>query len=123
MRLLGFDDTDKAIKERRDVNVETLTADKTLTVTDAPIQIYTCSANRIVNLPTGESGSWFFVMNNNTYSSSTYISVKYGATIKSLYGKESVKVYWTGSAWQEEVAENIAFGKSANSNYNSGVGV
>lgn len=40
------------IPQGESVNIETLTADKTLTASDATVQIYTSTANRVINLLT-----------------------------------------------------------------------
>ena len=50
------------------VNIETLTADKTLTAEDATVQIYTSTANRQIQLPTTwlNVGHKFVFVNNYT---------------------------------------------------------
>jgi hypothetical protein len=98
-------------------NVEALTADKTLTATDAPIQMYTCTANRIVNLPTTGLivGQKFEFWNRNSYSSIASIAIKQSTTtIDTIYTQKSTIVRWTGTAWEMiNAVENTTIGRAA----------
>jgi hypothetical protein len=100
------------------VNVETLTANKTLTASDATIQILqTGSANRIVNLPDGLTiGQKFVIWNNNEYTSSYYLDVKYVITKDKIYSQKKTEFYWDGTNWYYSNESNVAIGNSANVN-------
>ena len=99
------------------VNIETLSANKTLTASDAPIQIYTCAANRDVNLPTTGlvTGQKFEIKNNNT-SATERITVKQSTTTIAIIGKKTSKIFrWNGTGWY--VATDFV------SDNNTGIGV
>ena len=107
-------------------NVETLTADKTLTASDAPIQIYTCAANRVVYLPTtGLSvGQKFTMCNNNAFTSASFITVQVGAGQKwEITAGTSVLAIWDGTAWYFDRESNISIGHLTRYNYTYGIGI
>ena len=108
------------------VNIENLTADKTLTATDAPIQIYTITANRTVYLPTTglTNGQKFEIWNNNAYNSIYFITIKQGTTeIYRLTSQSIIVLRWNGTKWIPIFDKNIAIGFSTNGNYNNGIGI
>jgi hypothetical protein len=108
------------------VNIENLTADKTLTSTDAPIQIYTITANRIVNLPTTglTNGQKFEIWNNNTYNSNYYITIKQGtAEIYHLTSQSIIALRWDTAKWIPVFNQNVAIGLGTYSNHNYGTGI
>jgi hypothetical protein len=108
------------------VNIQALTADKTLTSTDAPIQIYTITTNRIVNLPTTNlvSGQKFEIWNKNAYNDSNYITIKQGSTtIYNLTSQSKIALRWDGANWIPVFNQNVAIGFGTDSNYSYGTGV
>lgn len=106
-------------------NVETLTADKTLTASDAPIQIFTCAANRIVNLPTTglAVGQKFEIWNRST--TATVSIVVSSTTIAYVAADTTSKFRWNGSSWVGDNTNsyNVAIGNGATVNYSQGVGI
>jgi len=108
------------------VNIETLTADKTLTASDATIQILqTGSANRIVNLPTTglTIGQKFVIWNNNEYSNNFYIDVIYTITKDKIYSQKKTEFYWDGTNWFYTNEKNVAIGDRAEGyNYGAALG-
>jgi hypothetical protein len=108
------------------VNIEALSADKTLTATDAPIQIYTITANRIVNLPTTNlvAGQKFEIWNDNAYNSTYYITIKQGTTsIYYLAAQSNIALRWDTTNWVPVFNRNVSVGFGAYFNYTSGVGI
>jgi hypothetical protein len=108
------------------VNIETLTADKTLTATDAPIQIYTTTASRIVYLPTTglTSGQKFEIWNKNAYDSIYYITIKQGTTeIYHLTSQTKIELRWDTTNWIPVFNQNVAIGFNTDNNYTYGTGV
>ncbi|ROL55625.1 hypothetical protein D9V84_11285, partial [Bacteroidetes/Chlorobi group bacterium Naka2016] len=108
------------------VNIENLTADKYLTASDAPIQMYTCSAERYIYLPmTGLSlGQKFVIWNLNASSSSVILRV-FQQSIERGYITSGTKYEfrWDGTNWIAEWSDNIAIGYSSFGNYNFGIGI
>lgn len=103
-------------------NVETLTADKTLTASDAPIQMYTCTANRTVNLPTTglTVGQKFEIWNRNAYDSAYYISLPRSVKLCS----QTFAIFrWDGSAWLYEYLGSIVMGADSHTNYQGAVSI
>jgi hypothetical protein len=108
------------------VNIEALSADKTLTATDAPIQIYTMTANRIVNLPTTNltSGQKFEIWNKNSYDSTYYITIKQGSTeIYRVTSQSEIELRWDTANWIPAFNKNVAIGFGAYGNNTNGVGI
>jgi hypothetical protein len=108
------------------VNIQALTADKTLTATDAPIQIYTINDNRIIYLPTTNlvSGQKFEIWNDNAYDSTYYITIKQGSTtIYKLTSQSTIALRWDGANWIPVFNQNVAIGFGTDSNYNNGTGI
>jgi hypothetical protein len=108
------------------VNIQALTADKTLTATDAPIQIYTMTANRTVNLPTTglTSGQKFEIWNKNAYNSTYYLTIQQGSTtIYNLTSQSEIELRWDGANWIPTFNQNVAIGYGTDSNYSNGTGV
>jgi hypothetical protein len=108
------------------VNIQALTADKTLTATDAPIQIYTITANIVVYLPTTglTSGQKFEIWNDNAYNSTYYITIKQGTTeIYHLTSQNKIALRWDTANWIPVFNRNVSIGIGTYSNYNNGVGV
>lgn len=103
------------------VNVEALSADKVLTAADAPIQIYTCAANRTVTLPTTglKVGQKFQIWNNNAATSTRYLTI--ASSLGYVDPKCNKEFRWNGSAWADEGRQNISTGYN-NSNYGIGIG-
>jgi hypothetical protein len=108
------------------VNIEALAGDKTLTATDAPIQIYTMTTNRIVNLPTTglTSGQKFEIWNKNTYDSSYYITIKQGSTvIYYLTAQTTIALRWDTANWIPVFNNNVAIGFNTFGNNTNGTGI
>lgn len=128
-KFLAFNATgDPVVKDAggTPVNIETLVADKTLTASDAPIQIYTFSNFYYVHLPmTGlTAGQRFEIYNINAYSSQDYVLLKAdGVVIDYLSSQKSITCIWDGSAWQLNRYKNTSFGeKSLSSNGGIAIG-
>jgi hypothetical protein len=120
----GLQETDVGGGEA--VNIEALSADKTLTATDAPIQIYTITTNRIVNLPTTNlvSGQKFEIWNKNAYTDSYYITIKQGTTtIYQLTSQTKIELRWDTANWIPVFNNNVSIGFSTYNNYNYGTGI
>jgi len=108
------------------VNIENLTADKTLTATDAPIQIYTITANRTVYLPTTglTNGQKFEIWNNNAFDSIYSITIKQGSTeIYRLTSQSKIVLRWDGTKWIPIFDKNVSIGFGTSNNYNYGTGI
>lgn len=101
------------------VNIETLTADKTLTASDASIQLYTMSADRIVNLPTtgltaGQKITIIYYDAN--YFLARSLTIKVSGTIIDILYVQSQKTYlWNGSGWIFLPETPISLGMKAKS--------
>ena len=105
------------IPQDETVNIETLTADKTLTASDATVQIYTSDANRVVNLPTTglTLGQKFVFWNRNTWDNLNYYDIKKsGVTIDKVYSQSESTMIWDGSSWYKINSSNVAFGFNSN---------
>jgi hypothetical protein len=108
------------------VNIQALTADKTLTATDAPIQIYTINNYITIYLPTTNlvAGQKFEIWNHNTYDSSYNITIKQGTTaIYYLTSQTKIALRWDGANWIPAFNNNVAIGFGASSNYSYGTGI
>jgi hypothetical protein len=98
------------------VNIETLTGNKTLTASDAPIQIYTCTGNRDIILPTTglTTGQKFVIWNNSDYNSSYILVIKQSYTmIDGLYAQTKKTYRWDGTNWIYDSKRNVAKGYNA----------
>jgi len=131
-KVLTWSDTNKTITEQdiatggEAVNIENLTADKYLTANDAPIQMYTCSENRNVYLPTTglSAGQKFVIWNKNNAASNYYLSIRTTSTVFYYLNSQcKIELRWDGTNWVVEWGENISIGKEAYNNYTQGVGV
>jgi len=108
------------------VNIENLTANKTLTATDAPIQIYTITANRTVYLPTTglTNGQKFEIWNNNAFDSIYSITIKQGSTeIYHLTSQSKIVLRWDGTKWIPIFDKNVSIGFGTSNNYTYGIGI
>jgi len=83
------------------LNIETLSATKTLVATDAEFQVFTISTNRTVNLPsTGlTAGKKFTIINGSASTSTSYLTIYSGGNIDFIYSCSSRSYMWSGSAW------------------------
>jgi len=131
-KVLTWSDTNKTITEQdiatggEAVNIENLTVDKYLTASDAPIQMYTCSANQNIYLPTTglSSGQKFVIWNKNAYDSTYYLIIRTTSTIYyHLDPQCKIELRWDGTDWVAEWGENVAIGKNTYNNNYYGVGV
>ncbi|MEN6294535.1 MAG: hypothetical protein ABFD61_00225 [Chloroherpetonaceae bacterium] len=108
------------------VNIETLTGNKTLTASDAPIQIYTLNyANRTITLPTTglASGQKFEIMNNDLSSSQYSLTIYDTAFFDKIPAQVNKRYRWDGSKWMLEFNENIAIGQNVSIlQYSVGIG-
>jgi hypothetical protein len=114
------------LKASEAVHIETLAGDKTLTATDAPIQIYTINHNTNINLPTTNlaSGQKFAIWNHNTYDSNYYLIIKQGTTeIYHLTSQSMIELRWDTANWIPVFNKNVAIGFGTYSNHNYGIGV
>ena len=122
----GIDEKEISTGSAETANVEALSADKTLTASDAPIQMYTCTANRIVNLPTTgvAVGQKFEIWNKNAYTTTYYLQIKQGATTHAmLYAENNEILRWDGTNWVVGTGNyNVSFGLNAKS-YNGGLSI
>jgi len=83
------------------VNVETLSADKTLTDSDDTVQILDCGgANRTVNLPTPSASSPFFLVANSGYGATLTVKPTTGIRF-SLASRQAATYYTDGTRWHE----------------------
>ena len=131
-KVLTWSDTNKTITEQdiatggEAVNIENLTADKYLTANDAPIQMYTCSENRNVYLPTTglSAGQKFVIWNKNNAASNYYLSIRTTSTVFYYLNSQcKIELRWDGVNWVVEWRDNISIGRDAYRNHNNGVGV
>ncbi|MCR6624681.1 MAG: hypothetical protein NDF58_08925, partial [archaeon YNP-LCB-024-027] len=117
------------------INVETLSADKTLTPgTDKMYQyLSTGGANRIVYLATttAKAGDKFIIKNNDSGSSNSYLKIQQGSTVLDYIYARSIREYiFDGTNWvSADVGtgisgsdSNVAIGYNA-TGYNSGAAV
>jgi hypothetical protein len=88
------------------LNLETLSANKTLLATDANIQMLDPNgANRIITLPTSglTAGQSFTFTNTANYDTEYYLDLYHGfdGTLEYLYPGVTTKYIWTGSTWYQ----------------------
>ena len=79
------------------VNVETITADKTLTVADSTFQILGGASDFDVNLPAETVGIWYWVKNSG--ANNLVVKDDGGATIATVATTEGALFVCNGSAW------------------------
>jgi hypothetical protein len=87
-----------------------------LTASDAPIQIYTITATRIIYLPvTGlTEGQKFIIWNNNFYSLTYYLNIRQGGiVIDQISAQKKVEYRWNGISWESDNWFNIQIGKNS----------
>ena len=119
--LLGSGDIEIAGGGGESVNIETLTANKTLTANDATVQIYTSTANRQIQLPTTglEVGHKFVFVNNNTVTNTNDYEIRQNTTIiNKFYSRSVCTVYWDGTNWIMPDNDNVAVGFNSNGSSN-----
>jgi len=107
-----------------DFNVETLTADKTLTVRTDPIYQYLNpgDANRIVTLSTtgAKAGDRFIIRHNGPYNSTYYLDVQQaGVSLDWVYAGVVKEFVFDGSNW---VSRGIGTGENDTKRYQVGIG-
>ncbi len=98
------------------VNVQFLSANKTLTASDPPIQILSTSSVRTVTLPTTglTMGQKFIIFHNGTDSGNQYIIVRdANRTYSNLYSQARVEFRWDGTKWLFDNKDNINIGVNA----------
>jgi hypothetical protein len=98
------------------VNVQFLSADKTLTASDPPIQILSTSLVRTDTLPTTglTMGQKFIIFHNGTDSGNQYIIVRdANRTYSNLYSQARVELRWDGTKWLFDNKDNINIGVNA----------
>ena len=98
------------------VNVQILSADKTLTASDPPIQILSTSLVRTVTLPTTglTMGQKFIIFHNGTDSGNQYIIVRdANRTYSNLYSQARIEFRWDGTKWLFDNKDNINIGVNA----------
>jgi len=98
------------------VNVQFLSADKTLTASDPPIQILSTSSVRTVTLPiTGlTTGQKFVIFHNGTDLGNQYIIVRdVNRTYSNLYSQARIEFRWDGTKWLFDNKDNINIGVNA----------
>jgi hypothetical protein len=132
-KVLTWSDTNKTIVEQdiatggEAVNIENLTADKYLTASDAPIQMYTYNTvNLKVYLPTTglTAGQKFVIWNKNPYNFDGYLLIRTTSTLLYYLDPQGkIELRWDGSNWIPEWKQNIAIGFDTANNFTNGVGV
>jgi len=106
------------------INVETLTADKTLTVNEDRIYQYLdpSTANRIVTLSTtgARAGDRFIIRHNGAYDSGYYLDVQQGGvSLDRVYAGVVKEFIFDGTNW---VSRGIGTGEDDNKRYQVGIG-
>lgn len=107
-------------------NVETLTADKTLTSADAKYQILSGTTYGVYLPTTASAGDTFTIKNNNAYNTTTYFSIynENPTVIDKLYALYRRSYVYDGSTWHALMfTENIGMGLGADGNYTDGIGI
>ena len=107
------------------MNVETLSAHKTLTINDKPIQILNPNGTtRNITLPTTgtPNGFKFEIWNSGTFNSSAYLYVN---STHKVDGKSTVVLRYDSSTstYIKDYMSNISIGESSDTNYGYGVGI
>jgi hypothetical protein len=91
------------------VNIETITAHKTLSPTEKKYQFISAANDYNINLPNAgfSEGDRFYICNYNAYTSSYHIRVQFDSVTKTaLYAGSSVYCVYNGSAWLFENIDN-----------------